>query len=814
MVKTIRYFDEENDDIDELADIFRSVEIEKSNISKVPRKYWKHIFKRFPLLDFNFRDLSPEMFKMAIEINDNNINQLCNFISANKDNINKFPHELRSLLTPIIESCPGNIPPIDYIPDDILSFTLSEYFIATNKASIQRIPHRFRSFNENPRQAFRLYFRALQVSNWSDPSILEFLFSELTSTSSKVTELCRITLKNCGMCLKSIPEKYRTKELCAIALNNNGFALQYVPSKYEQSLYQIALKNNPLSLQYVNDKYKKFDVCYGVVNRNGYAIIYVPSKYIPMYEYMLVRLAIKNVSNDKICEVYNYIQSLSVILDSPRFFLTLYKLNKNISKCVKFNKILNLQKSTITPKLKEDTLDNFVHNYNSYISLVDKNQINLSEIPEKYRTVELCLLYFHCNTLQINQEISFIPQDVLNTFLIQSIETCLLSFEGISNIVTYEVCLSLLTNPIPSKGSPLSSFDIYVYYLKNIPEKFQLEALYYDAIKVNGKRFNKSFIEYIPSHILTRNFYMKIVKNNLVPLNYIPQPFDYQLCVEAVKIDGMNLEYVPPTFRKSEIYKYAVNNNGLSLQFISDLYKTPELCSDAVKNNGLSLEYVPEIFIIRNPTLCNQAISQNLGSFEFVPDEFKTPEMCDIVVNNGNGIYLEFVPEIYKSYELCENAVINNGMALEFVPDEYRTDELLLHAVLNNGLSLQFITIITPDLCISAIYQNPQSLQFVPDEYKTPELCKYAVVHNGISLEFVPDEYKTRELCMEAIIINGMSIKYVPVKYLDAELCIIALNNRKYDLQEIIKYVPSEILNDQDFVLEYEDFINEEYKSE
>jgi len=69
----------------------------------------------------------------------------------------------------------------------------------------------------------------------------------------------------------------------------------------------------------------------------------------------------------------------------------------------------------------------------------------------------------------------------------------------------------------------------------------------------------------------------------------------FQICLEAVKNNGLSLKSVPNKFKTYEICLEAVKNNGLSLEYVSYNYKTLELCTEAIKNNGLALKYIIDI---------------------------------------------------------------------------------------------------------------------------------------------------------------------------------------------------------------------------
>jgi hypothetical protein len=98
--------------------------------------------------------------------------------------------------------------------------------------------------------------------------------------------------------------------------------------------------------------------------------------------------------------------------------------------------------------------------------------------------------------------------------------------------------------------------------------------------------------------------------------------------LEAVKKNGTlirNMEVQP-----ENICVEAVKQNGLALKFIKNRYKTPKICVIAVGQNGLALKYVNE----QSEKICLTAIKQNPMAIEYVID--RNEEMCNIAKTRFN----------------------------------------------------------------------------------------------------------------------------------------------------------------------------------
>lgn len=61
----------------------------------------------------------------------------------------------------------------------------------------------------------------------------------------------------------------------------------------------------------------------------------------------------------------------------------------------------------------------------------------------------------------------------------------------------------------------------------------------------------------------------------------------------------------------------ALLSNGT---FIKDIEQNEEMCIEAVKRNGMALRYVKE----QTPDICREAMNQNRNTFKYVEHKFQT----------------------------------------------------------------------------------------------------------------------------------------------------------------------------------------------
>lgn len=102
-------------------------------------------------------------------------------------------------------------------------------------------------------------------------------FDDLNEASC--LELIFMAIKNNGLALIYVPEKYKTIEFCLLAVQNHGFALSQVPKKHRT--YEIclaAIKQNPKSIIYVPKKVVDNEMILIAIELNWKIMRLIPEK--------------------------------------------------------------------------------------------------------------------------------------------------------------------------------------------------------------------------------------------------------------------------------------------------------------------------------------------------------------------------------------------------------------------------------------------------------------------------------------------------------------------------------------------------------
>ena len=127
----------------------------------------------------------------------------------------------------------------------------------------------------------------------------------------------------------------------------------------------------------------------------------------------------------------------------------------------------------------------------------------------------------------------------------------------------------------------------------------------------------------------------------------------------------MNLKY-------NDYYDLVVGS-GQNLRDVPNEFKTLDMCLIAIKKNGLALEHVPVEFLTE--TVCKLAVKQNPMALEFVPDGLKTLKICTIAIKNGESGFhsLKFISNNFLTEQLCITAIKKSVFAIKYIPNTCMT---------------------------------------------------------------------------------------------------------------------------------------------
>lgn len=195
---------------------------------------------------------------------------------------------------------------------------------------------------------------------------------------------------------------------------------------------------------------------------------------------------------------------------------------------------------------------------------------------------------------------------------------------------------------------------------------------------------------------------------------------------EKIKPDGWN---VP------EKYREMLKEDCEKFCDIPIEYKSPDLCMEAVKAWGYNLEFVPEG--LKTKDMCREALaaSPDLGYehcviLAYIP----YPDVClEGLKDNEHGHDMDEFAQILRpeviDKDIADYLVERDGCCLSHIPLHLQTEELALKAVLESGNQALSYTTIREDLKTEKIYLAGmgedcfQSYLHIPEHKRTPEIC-------------------------------------------------------------------------------------------
>jgi len=232
---------------------------------------------------------------------------------------------------------------------------------------------------------------------------------------------------------------------------------------------------------------------------------------------------------------------------------------------------------------------------------------------------------------------------------------------------------------------------------------------------------------------------LKAVKKDGLVLKYVhPELIDYKICLEAVKQNGLAFIYVPKELITLEMVKYYTLSKYCNLQLVPKQYLSiEEICIEGVKREITNIAYIPKRFVTEEMAIL--ALEAHGSNLEYIPRRLWTPKVCSILVKMDNQIVglrapnIRYLPMEKRTRELCEIAYKLNKAALVHFPPKFVTKELWKETVAEQ-----------PHMFQHAVHRK--RIRFVDQE-----LCNLAIKVSKWNINHVPKKFQTKEMLMEYV---------------------------------------------------------------
>lgn len=375
------------------------------------------------------------------------------------------------------------------------------------------------------------------------------------------------------------------------------------------------------------------------------------------------------------------------------------------------------------------------------VEKLQKNALWLKDVPIEKRTYRVC----HAALVGINAAgssdtgvLSEIPGNVLD-------ENLILEAVSLGRVSLKNISKNLLTDPI-------CKVIAIQYSLKHVPSEKRTYDICVAAL--NYKVYN---FEFVPIELLEGDkgkslLLLAIEKGSslgLAPLGFLnPLPvftYEYEFYRELVKINGMELTYVPIQFKIKEMCEIALGNNVWAIEFIPAEVLTLEMCISAIKKSNV-FEHIPEKF--RTDLIYTIAISNDFMTLEDVPIKFITKEICEIALKNS-ALEIKFIPKEVLTLEMCVSAIRERDV-FQYIPEKFRNNTFYEMTFARNEIKFEDIPKekINFELLKNLIKINYNCFEKISDDFKTEELYLIAIEQNPALIESIKDD-KIKEKCTQ-----------------------------------------------------------------
>lgn len=528
-------------------------------------------------------------------------------------------------------------------------------------------------------------------------------------------ELCLIAVKQNGLLLEFVKNKSFT--ICYHAIKNNSFSIKYT-NYSNKKLRNLAIKNNPESIKYIN--YPSFSMMYKAVKLNGLTL-----KYVDQTNDILCIKAVRNNAKAlkyiKCFDIYEYWEKTTNQLGdvTSNEFHNGFQLDDIKYKNINYKYLLS----------------NFYNMFENY------DPFNVDGI--KWVCNKKCI--FNYNEIEIFLEFSFLycknENDVISLLNSKNFKLKYPSFIKYINCElsndTYNKLIKLNPEIIKYIDQDIIDKEILIdlikkdntilRYIKNKDINICMEAIKSNEnsiVYIQDCDYNEiccmvpdKLYKYIKNK--DYNKCLMLIKNKLLSLKYIKNQ-TREMCIEAVKINGLELEFA--LYKDDEICEMAFKNNYKSIKYINN--PTKNMCIEAIKKNSMLLEYIKN----QDKELCILAINKNPLSFRFV--KIQDEELCNLAIRK-NYLNLQYV--INQTYEMCYEIVKINGLALQYA--NFQNEEICFNAIKQNIKAIFY-----------CLYQNDEMYKFIINKMKiSKNYCKnimeFILLHNKNMGELLYDIY-------------------------------------------------------------------------
>ena len=416
----------------------------------------------------------------------------------------------------------------------------------------------------------------------------------------------------------------------------------------------------------------------------------------------------------------------------------------NLSKIDITSSLEELEKAIKKENLSEEIQDEILLKF--LLADYYKKSQNLKLIPERHRTVEMCVDYFNRT-----KDVELIPENIRYKV-----------FDFIFN-KTYNL------SSIPKEYRTKQMCESYFEYNKNnvlhfniglIPEELVTLEMCRVALQANINNF-----QFIPSKFLTKKDYI-IYFTQTHDIEAIPKEYQLETCRSFFQeqINKGNpifliIIYIPKEYREVLINEYYEETKDITK--IPKEYRTQKMYDEYYEETK-DITKIPEKYITEK--MCDEYFDKTKNITK-IPVEYRTQKMYDEYCKETKDITK--IPKEYRTKQMCESYfenVKNNNLNFDItsIPKQYRTKEMYEYW----------------------FYQT-HDINMIPEEYITLDMIK--IYYKNHDLKCIPEKF--RQTLIEMEFIETGDIEKIPIEYRKViyQNIIDLLNDILYTKEQILR---------------------------
>ena len=471
----------------------------------------------------------------------------------------------------------------------------------------------------------------------------------------------------------------------------------------------------------------------------------------------------------------------------------------NLSKIDITSFLEELEKAIKKENLSEEIQDEILLKF--LLADYYKKSQNLKLIPERHRTVEMCVDYFNRT-----KDVELIPENIRYKV-----------FDFIFN-KTYNL------SSIPKEYRTKQMCESYFEYNKNnvlhfniglIPEELITLEMCRVALQANINNF-----KFIPSKFLTKKDYI-IYFTQTHDIEAIPKEYQLETCRSFFQeqINKGNpifliIIYIPKEYREVLINEYYEETKDITK--IPKEYRTQKMYDEYYEETK-DITKIPEKYITEK--MCDKYYEETKDITK-IPKEYRTKQMCESyfenVKNNNLNFDITSIPKQYRTKEMYEYWFYQTH-DINMIPEEYITLDMIKIYYKNHDLKC------IPEKFRQALIEmefiETGDIEKIPIEYRK-------VIYQNI-IDLLNDILYTKEQILRKFNLNNSEFekllyfaeKEYPEMYEEinkileenAKNYVINMNNRTKYLNELVKNLKlnskKELTRDEKIIFTYNFYI-------